>query len=169
MPVRGGENRIHVGRLPVQMHRDDAHGARRDRGVEGPGVHRHGRVIDIHEPDDPAGLRDRLRCCDEGVRNGDYLIARANAEGLVREPERIRAAVEAHRFRNSDVCGELPLESGHLGPADESRRLQRPTERGNQLLLQRPVLCHEVEKGNSGQEILRGGGHRSAGSEVVRN
>ena len=40
--ARDRHDRIHVGRLPVQMHRDDADGARRDRGLDRRGIDREG-------------------------------------------------------------------------------------------------------------------------------
>ena len=49
VPARDRHDRIHVGRLPVKMHRNDADGARRDRGLDRSGIDREGLAIGVGE------------------------------------------------------------------------------------------------------------------------
>ena len=103
VPVRQVEERVHVGHLPVQVHGDDRrhraarapahHAARRviwcafglQVGAQLLGVHGVGTLVNINEIRPGAGLRDRLRGCDEGERHGHHGVSGANARRDERE------------------------------------------------------------------------------------
>ena len=71
-----GHDRGHVRRLAVKVHRDDAHGARREfrfkeRGIDGERVR-----IGVAKHHAAAGLCDCFRRGNPRVRRGDHFVAR---------------------------------------------------------------------------------------------
>src|SRR5437879_3450002 len=142
------EQRVEIGRLAVEMHGNDPHRARPDRGAHRGGIDRHRPLVDVHEADRTARLGDRLGRGDEGVGGGDDFITRSQAEGNESEPQRIGPAVHADTPRSLTVGRELPLEALHFGPADELSGAQRTPERRHQRLFQRQVWPHQVQERN---------------------
>ena len=67
---------LHVGRLAVEVDRQDHLRARRERRLELRGVHREGVVVHVHEDGRGAVQEDRLAGGDERVRHRHDLVAR---------------------------------------------------------------------------------------------
>ncbi len=130
VPARDRHQRIHIGRLAVQMHGhqrlDPAAGGTVDQSVAlrhavitDEGLHRgrrhiEGLGVDIAENRPRPGARDRSRGCKEGKGRGDDLIARADVQGHQREQQSIGAGRYADAGRRPAVARDLLLESVHV-------------------------------------------------------
>ncbi len=109
---RDGEDRVHVGRLAVEVHRDDRLRARRDGGLELRRVHRVGARVNVHQPRARARVADGRDGGDERERHGDDLVARPDAGGEQRQVQRAGAGVDGDAVAGGAVGGELLLERG---------------------------------------------------------
>src|SRR5665647_225570 len=69
--ARDRHDRIHVCRLSVQMHRNDADRARRDRRLDRRGIDREGGAVGIAEHHGGAGMGDHRRGGNPRMRRGD--------------------------------------------------------------------------------------------------
>ena len=123
VPPGDGQDRVHVGRLAVEMHRHDGPRARRDRRldlgrIQVVGI---GRNVDKHRR--RAGLVDRLGGRVEGERGCDHLIARADAARQERQVQRRSARSDPDRGLGADKAGESLLERSDLRPHDEAGAL----------------------------------------------
>ena len=92
-----GAQRVHVGQLPVQMHRHQRTDAAAGDAVEQPAIAAHtllleeaahrcrrqvvGGRVDVQEDRPGAGAGNRAAGGKEGVGRGDDLIARADVQG----------------------------------------------------------------------------------------
>jgi hypothetical protein len=74
------EDWIHVGHLSEQVHRHNSLGLGGDSPLNQLRVHVVGLLIDIYKHRGGAAKTDRFGCCDEGIRNSNYLIAGTNSE-----------------------------------------------------------------------------------------
>ena len=84
-------DRVHVGRLPGEMDRDDGPGARRDRGLDRAGIEVEGIQIDVGEHRHRVGLDDRRCGGQKRVRRNDHLVFGLNAGREQRDSQRNRA------------------------------------------------------------------------------
>ena len=107
VPACKRHQRIHVGRLAVQMYRHDrAHATARLAVVQAAGapfaalfqelanqlhVDVEARRLDVEEYRPRADARDRAAGREKGVRAGDHLVADADVERHQRDEERVRA------------------------------------------------------------------------------
>ena len=85
------QQRIHICRLPIQMHRDDrlrapGDGIRHLVDVDGVGP-----WIDVDEHRRGAGVPDGRYRRDEGERHGDHLVTRPDTGGQQRQMQSARA------------------------------------------------------------------------------
>ena len=71
---------VHVGDEPEEVDRADRPGPRRDRRLDPLGVDQVGVRLDVDEDRRGAGVEDRVGRRGEGVRDGDDLVARPEAE-----------------------------------------------------------------------------------------
>ena len=78
--------------------------------------------LDVDEHRRRAGVADRRDRRDEGERDGDDLVARADAGREQRQVQRAGAGVDGDRVLGAAVGGELALEAGDLLAKDELRR-----------------------------------------------
>ena len=68
-------------------------------------------------------MNDRLDARVEGERRNDHLVARPDAQGDQRKPQRVGAVRDPDHVLDVEVCGQLALERLHLRPADEAARV----------------------------------------------
>ena len=160
------QDRIHVGHLSVEMHRDHGrHGptgalARHPaRGSLTPalafqvcaqllGIHGVGGRVDIDELRPRADLGDGLRRRDEGVGDGDDRLAGPDARSVQREPQRIGAACHADAVPHVAERGEIPLEVVDHRAADESGARQSAAEHSHQFVLELAMRGRQIDQGH---------------------
>jgi hypothetical protein len=148
--VRDPDDLLHRRRLPVKVHRDDRLGPRAQFFLYCVDVDQRGVLHAVDEHRDGAGAGDSFGRGDERVRRQHALITWPDAECPQRELERVGAVGDPDAMAHSGVLGELRLERGHLGAADERRRLEDfgPTE--GHLVGHLVVLCGQVHQWNNG-------------------
>jgi hypothetical protein len=116
--VAGGEReqRAHRGGVPVQVHRDDRRGARRDCGGDRGGVEAEGDGVDVGEHRGRAGQGDGSCGRGEGERRDDHLITRADAQRQQGQVQRRGPGADGDAVPAVHEGGELVLERGDLRP-----------------------------------------------------
>ena len=107
------------------MHRQDGLGARRDLRFDLSDIHQVGDGIDIDEYRTRARQEDRLGRGDEGVRDGDDLVARTDVHGAQDDMQRRRAVADADAVLHTAELGELALEGLHVLAKEQVHALQR--------------------------------------------
>ena len=141
-------DRIHVGRLSVQVHGDDRLGLRRDRGLE-PGR----SIVNVSgSMSTNTGVAPRVvdgrHGGHERERHGDDLVAAAHAGGEQREMQRARAAVDADAVLRLAVGGELLVERRDFTPERERARVEDALDGGVHLGLDTGVLGLQIDERN---------------------
>ena len=147
---RNLQNRVHVGRLAVQVDRDDGPGALCNRPLERGRVHRERARLDVDEPHIGAGLPNGLDGGDEGERHGDHLVAGADPGGGQRDQEGAGARVDAHGARCPAVPRELVLERLHLRAGCIASAPQHAQRGRFHLVANALVLRLQVDQRNQG-------------------
>ena len=143
------EDRIHVGRLAVEMHRHDRPGARGDRGLDGGRVDV-GRVRQaVDEDRRGAGVADRLGGSDEGVDRDDDLVAGADAGGLQGQAHGVGARADAGAEAGATELGEGRLEGSALRTHGVGGARDHRLEDFGELVVQLARLAAEVDKRNA--------------------
>ena len=90
------------------------------------------------------GFRGR----DEGVRHGDDLVARADAQGKEAQPEGVRAVPHPDGMLAVAELGKLLFESGNKGSAGKGGFFHDLADGGMDFILDGGVLGFQVEKRN---------------------
>ena len=113
---RHRHHRVHVRHLPVEMHRDDRLGLRRDRR----GQLRHVEVerdrIDVHEDRRGPDPRNRPHRREKRVGRRDHFVARPDAFRHQRHDQRVRTRRHAHAVRRSAIFRDRRLALLNLRP-----------------------------------------------------
>ncbi len=130
VPLRDGRDGRHVGRLAVQVHREDGGGAGRDGGLDRGGIDRQPPRIDVGEHRPRAGHHAGQRRVGRGEGRRDDLVARADPQGAKDDRDGIRPRADAHAERRAAAVGERPLERLDLGPQHVPAALDHPADRG---------------------------------------
>ena len=91
MLPRDGHDRVHIRRLTVKMHGNDADGSARNMSLDLRGIDRERLFIGVAKNDPRAGLRDRFRGGNPGVRGRDHFVARLDFQGTHRNVDGVRA------------------------------------------------------------------------------
>ena len=114
--------RVHVGGLAVEMHRQDRARARRDRGRGRVRIERQPLGIDVGEHRPRAGHHDGERRVGRRERRRDHLVARADVERAQDQRDRVGAGADADGVRAPAGGRELALRTPRLpGRARTSR------------------------------------------------
>ncbi len=113
------EQRVHIGGLAVEMHRQERARARGDGSLRLHRVHGVGDRVNVHEDRAGANGADGFRRGDEGVRHGDDFVAGANVERLERQLQRCRARIHGHAFRHVEVGRKGGFKTLNFRPQDE--------------------------------------------------
>jgi hypothetical protein len=148
VPARDRQNRIHVGRLTVQMYRQDRLRSRRDRRIELRGIERERLRIDVDEDRFGAGVADGRHRRHEGEGHGDDFVARADASGEQRQVQGARARVDGDAMRGADIGGEFRFECRDLVAEDELAAVEHPVDRLVNFVLDGLVLRAKIEERN---------------------
>ena len=150
VPARDGHDRIHVGHLPVKMHRQNDFRPGRDRCLDLRRVHRPGVGIDIHEDRLGAAIKNCRRRRDEGHRYRDDFVAGVNAGGKKGEMQCGRSTVDGLAMPNMTIGRELFLERRDVRAKHELRAFDRPQDSCIDVGFDLPVLGFQVEKRDQG-------------------
>ena len=128
--VRGnGCHRIKIGRLAIQMRRQDRLGARGDRGLDPRRVEIVRRRIGLDRHRRRAGHANRQLCRDIAVARNDHFIARANVRRLQREVERVEPVSDPDAMRCAAIGRPSGLERFDFRPANIPARSDHPIDR----------------------------------------
>ena len=138
---------IHVGRLPVDMHRHDRPGLLRDPFLHLFGIEGEVPRIDVGQDRTRPGLQDRLHRGAEGMRRGDHLVARSDSRADQRQLERIRPVAHPDAVGRPAVPGVRLFERFHLGAEDERTAFDHPGQGRVDLRLDLPVLNRQIVHG----------------------
>ena len=144
--ARDRHDRVHVRRLAVQMHRDDADRARRDRGFDRRRIDREGGAVGVAKHDAGAGMGNHRRRGDPGMRRGDDLVAGLNLQRGHREIQRIGAVGAGHAVLDLGHGGEFPLEGVDIGTANEGIVADDRGDRAVDLALDGLILQLQIRK-----------------------
>ena len=145
---RDVENRVHVGRLAVQVHGNDGFRPRGDGGFELRRIHRPIARLDVHEHRRGARVFDGRDGGHEGVRDGDHFVAASDAGGEQRQVQGARAAVDADGVARVAIGGKRLLERGHRRAEDELRFVEHAEHGGVDFGLEGAVLRLEIDERN---------------------
>ena len=114
-----GQDRVHVGGLAVEMHRDDRFRFRRDPLLHAGHVHVVRPGVDIGKDHPCARLRHRFGCGDEAVGRDDDFVAVSDSQAFERDEEGIGAVTDADAVPDPAKAGKGFLEVLDVGAADE--------------------------------------------------
>ena len=146
--ARDRQDRSGVGRLTVEMHRDDRAAEGRVEGSSresacGEGsldclfqsirIHREVGRVDVHQHGRGAAHLDRGDRGDRGVRHGEDRKAGPHPAGAQRQVQRIRAAADADGVAHPQIGRELALEARHLLAQDIASALEDGRDGGVDL------------------------------------
>ncbi len=140
-------DRGHVGRLAVEVHRQDRARLRTDRGFNLARVDRQPHRIDVGEHRARAGHHDRERGVGRGQRRRDHFVAGADAERAQDQRDRVGAGADADRVRGAGGGGELLLERLDLRPEHEPAARDHAIDRGAHV--GRIVFRHQRHEGDA--------------------
>ena len=108
------QDRVQVGRQPLDVHGDDRLGALGDRRLQLGRVHVVGARVDVHEHRDGVLVQRAGGRGQEGEGGGDHLVARPDADRGQRHVQGRRAAAGGQAVLRADVVGPLLLQRRHL-------------------------------------------------------
>src|SRR5208283_3285401 len=110
-----GADGLHVGAMAVEMHGNDADGARRDGGFDLRGIDIVGDRVGIDEHSFAAGNPDGFGGGEKSVGGGDHFVAGLDTEGEKGEPESVGAGVQADGMLHAKILGQLLFKASESG------------------------------------------------------
>src|SRR5262249_20003026 len=143
------EQRVEVGGLPVQVHRQDRAQPRaaRRRRARRPRIERTARGLDVGEHGSGAEPRDGACGGEEGEGGAEHLVAGPDAERLQGEQQRVGARAARDRVLRLAVGRELALERLDLLAEHEALALEDAIDGGAQLAADAGILRAQIEGG----------------------
>ena len=117
-PPADVQQRGQVGRLAVEVYRQDSPGPRGDAALDLGGVHRVRLGVHVHEHRLGPDVADGPGGGDEGHRDGDHLVPAADARTDQGQVQGGSPAVDGDAVPGSDVGGERLLELRDLRAQD---------------------------------------------------
>ncbi len=130
---RDARDRGHVGRLAVEVHRQDRAGARADALGNPIGIDGGALRIDVGEHRPCAGHHDRQRAVRRRQRRRDHFIAGADPERAQDQRDRVGARADADGVRGAGRGGEFLLEGGDFRPEHEPAARDHAIDRASHL------------------------------------
>jgi len=146
--TRQRKDRVKVGRLAVEVNRQDRLCRRSNGGGDAGGIDVVGGGVGFHRDGPRADSRDRQPGGDIGVRRHDHLVPRPDVERPEREDQRIKAVGDPHRMIGAAPGRPVGLERVHLGSEDVPARVEDTVDGRVDLGLEFAVGGAEVEEGN---------------------
>src|SRR6185312_12907655 len=142
--VRDRHDLVHIRWLAVEMHRNDADRAWRDRCLDRLGIDGEGHPVGVAEHRRGTGMGDHCRGGDPGMRGGDDFVARLYLQRSHRKIKRIGAVGAGDAVFGVDGACEFSLESVDIGPPDKSVVADHVGDRAVDLALDVLVLELQV-------------------------
>jgi hypothetical protein len=142
------EDRVHLGALPVQMHRDDRSRASGQRGFESGRVEHPGLGLDVDEHGSRSGTLDSGDRRHAGVRLRDHLVAPGDAHGAERDCDRVGPGGDADGMARIAEGGELVLELLDAGAEHEVRLVEDCRDRTVELVSDLRHLTRQLPEAN---------------------
>ena len=147
--VRQRQQRVHVSALPVQVHRHNGLGLRRDGCTNLVEVECEGVGVDIYEDGRESEQCNHLSCSYVCKRCGNHFVARLQAEGHEGDLQRVGSVGARDRMHAlAEVGAELARECGHVGPLDVGGLVARADQSLVEFGLDARVLSDEVNHRN---------------------
>ena len=145
---RNLHDRVHIGRLAEEVHRDDRLRARRDLFRDLHRIDVVGHRVDIRKYRSRPDADDRAGRRKKGERRNDDLIAGADAFDHQRDDERIGTAGDADREIAGAIRSDLFFELLDLRAENEILRIGNLRNLLENFLLDRRVLRLQVKQRN---------------------
>lgn len=123
--ARDGQDRIQVGRLAVQVDRNDDLGFRRDCGFDQGRRDVMGQRVRLDRHGNGAALAHRQPGRDIGIARHDDFIAWLHIQRAQRQVQCVEAVGDTDAERRIDVCGKLFFETCDLAATDILAGCQR--------------------------------------------
>ena len=142
------QDRVHVGRLAVQVHRDNAHGALGYLRLDQRRVDRVGDGIDVHEHRLGTVLAYRLASGNPSLGRHDHLVTRLHAKRMHGDVERVGAIGRGYAMLRMHQRGIFGFERLHVRAAHKAAVGDGARYRGVDLILEEQVLGMQVDKRN---------------------
>ena len=114
VPLRNRAERVHIDRVPVDVHRHHSAGARRDPALDLVRVHAPGARVAVHEHGDEPRLDHGERAADDREARDDHLAAGLEAQRGDGREECHRAVADRHPVTDTAVRGPGVLEALHV-------------------------------------------------------
>jgi len=144
--TREVEDRVHVGCLAGEVHRDDRLGPRRDGRTDLAAVDQVGARVAVDQDRPGADRAHRQGGGDIGVRRQDHLVPWNDVECGQRQPERVQARADTDGMADADELGEGTLELADLRAEDEPRFVEDVLDGGLRLGHDGALLGGRVEE-----------------------
>src|ERR1700683_1399567 len=119
------------------------------------GIHVVRQLIDVYELGQCAGLRNRFRGGDEGVRHGDHNVAGLHSAGHEGKAQGVGAAADRDRITRVAEGREDLFKLFDHRTADEAGSAQGFAENLGQFLLEFHVRSDQIKKRNVVGRVLR--------------
>jgi hypothetical protein len=142
------EDRRHVGRLPVQMHRQDRLGPWCNRPLDQFDVDQIVVGIRVDQHRRRARVGDRQCRGDKSVGGRNHFVARTNAQRPQRQGERGGSVGDAETVFAAAKLGKRLLEVGNLVAEDELTIVDRPLDGQRDFSPYDRVLHFQINKRN---------------------
>ena len=145
MPPRYFHNRIHVGRLTIEVNGQDRLGAWRNCRFNRSGIHRERARINIYQHRSRSGVDD---CGDASYKcewYRDDFVARTDSGREQREMQSACSGVQGNALRSAAVGCKFLFESRHFRAEHKLATVQHARNRGINLRLDALILCFQVE------------------------
>ena len=154
--ARERSQRVEIGGVPSEVHRQQRAGARRDRGLDRARVQAQRVALDVHQHRPGAHVLDRAHARGEGPGRGHHLVARPHAVGEQRQVEAAGGVGERHAVAGAGQRRDPLAQFERLGPGGDPARFQR---------LEHQLLLARAERGARDREEVLAHRGAAAGGE----
>jgi hypothetical protein len=148
VPARDFAQRVHVRRLPVQVHRQNDLGALGYCRLDAVGIHGEEARIDVYQHRLGMAVMDCGGRRHEGKRHRDDLISRLDTRRKQREMQSARAAVDSHGMLGLAVRRVFLLQRRHFGAKRELAAVQHALDGRVDFGLDARVLRLQIDERN---------------------
>src|SRR5581483_2818586 len=144
--ARKFQDRVHVGRLPKKMDRNNGFGSYCERFLQLGRVHRERVFVHIDKDRSRVAKQDGFGRGNKGVWHRDHFVALGDPQGHKRQPERVGAVAHAHGILRAAIRGEFRFELLHEWSAGKGIAGDHFMDSALEFLHQRRVMFLQVEK-----------------------
>ena len=152
-------DRVHLGRLAVQMHRHDRARSRRNRPLDTARVEGIGAWVYVDRDRNGSNVRNGEPARDKGLSRHDDFVPRANPGGAQHKTQSVKAIAYADGMFRAAVGGEFALEGLEFRPEDRATAVDHPGDHGHRF-----GLCF----GDHRRKIKEGHAHRPPPNDRIK-